>query len=162
MHRALLALVAICGALAGSAVASAGATVQTDRDYTIEMQTGNFNPCTNANDLSVTFAGLTKVHVTAKVQGGIATSAHVDVDQSGVIATTLGGVTYLGYQTYSSKVNLNNQNAVMDVHSTVVAVALDGSGALVFDVENRATFNAKDSGDPVSTLSRTTIASCPS
>lgn len=161
MHRALLALGAICGALACVATASA-AVVTTDRDLTVEVQTGNYDPCTNANDLTVTFAGQTRLHVTTKYQGGIATAAHVDVSQSGFILTTIGGVDYLGVLDYGSKANLNNQNSVLAVHLSVAAFALNGTSALVFDVDERATFSASDPSTPVSAASRRTVASCPS
>ena len=159
MRRALLALCAICGALAWSAVATAGNVVIRDYDVGMEIQTDRFDPCTGANDLTILFAGATRTHVTAKLQGDAVISARVDIDQAGGLATNIGGIDYYGFLTYSSKVNLNQQNQVASVQFAVAAVSLDLTSSLIFDVTERVTLNA--SLDPVSAATRISVAGCP-
>ena len=144
MPRALLALCAICGALAWPAAASAGAVVIKDWDIGMSVQTYPFNPCLGVDDptLTVAFLGSTRVHITGKMQDGIFTSVRVDVDQSGGITTNIGGVDYYGFLSYSSKVNLNQQNQVAAVTFSVAAISLDLTSSLVFQVTERVTFSA--------------------
>lgn len=162
MPRALFALCAICGALAWPIAASA-ATVNTKTyDIGMSVQTYPFNPCSQSVDpsLTVTFFGSTSTHVILKMQNGVATSAHVDVDQSGGLLTSLGGRDYIGGLSYSSKLNLNPQNQVSSVSFNIAAISTDFTSMLLFQVEERVTFNANDP-DPVKETMNVVVASCP-
>jgi hypothetical protein len=162
MPRALLALCAICGALALPAAASAGAVVIKDYDVGMSVQTYPFNPCTGTEDpsLTVSFLGATSVHVTARMQDGIFTSARVDVDQSGGIMTNIGGIDYYGFLSYGSKLNLNQQNQVASVTFSVAAVSLDFTSSLAFQVTERVTLSASGIA-PVAGSTTIAVASCP-
>lgn len=163
MSRAVLALLVVCSALAVWAVAPAvaGTTVSKSLDLTMEIQPDRMNPCTGQNDLTIAFLGYTKLHIVEKIQDGLVVSARVDVDQAGGLATTINGVDYLGFLTYSSKVNLNNQNQNASVEFAVAAWSLDGLSSLVFSVSERVTFNASDPTQPASGATRVSIGSCP-
>jgi hypothetical protein len=69
-------------------------------------------------------------------------------------------VNYYGFLSYSSKVNLNQQNQVAAVTFNVAAVSADLTSSLVFGVTERVTFNA-NSIDPVSGSTSINVASCP-
>ena len=162
MPRALLALCAICGALAWPAAVSAGVVNTKTYDIGMSVQTYPFNPCTQAVDpsLAVTFFGATSTHVILKLQNGVATSAHVDADQNGWLTMNLGGRDYLGALSYSSKVNLNQQNQVASVSFDVAAISTDLTSFLSFRVEERLQFNGSDP-DPVKATMNVTVANCP-
>ena len=158
MRRALFALCAICGALAWPAVAGAGTM---DRDLTMTVITYLPDPCNPGNNLNLAFAGLSTLHVTEKVDGTNVTWAKVDASQTGLIATTINGVQYVGALSYSSKVNLNNQNQNAAVNFVVAGSSLDGTSTIAFSVTERVVFNANDPITPVSGTSEIAVASCP-
>jgi hypothetical protein len=163
MRRALLALCAICGALAWPAAAVAGGAITIkDVDIGVSILADRYDPCTAQNDLVVTFGGISTLHATEKVQDGVVISARVDFSQVGLIATTIGGVDYVGGLSYSSKVNLNNQNQNASVQLSVAAYSADLSSSIVFNVDERVAFNASDPLIPASGSTRISVASCPS
>ena len=158
MRRALLALCAICGALVWPAVGAAGTM---DRDLTLTVITYPWDPCNTGAYLDVAFAGVSTLHVTAKVDGTTVTWAKVDASQTGLLMTSINGVLYVGALSYASKVNLNSQNQNASVSFVVAASSLDGTSALSFGVTERVSFNASDPTTPVTGTSEISVVSCP-